>query len=318
MIAAFAALVAVPRVADARSIAVLPLSAQSVDAARASRVAEAVAVALREGGNDVLGPAESAREVDERSPGCMASMRLACRTEAAALMGRDTIVSGRLARDPSTSDLTLSLEAVDVSSGRTIAESTHAAVGAAAGADDEELDALGRSVATSLADRLPAPLGSAQLFVQSDPPGASIRINGRGVGRTPWSGSVPEGPSLLVFEMAGRTTETRHLLLAAGELETIEISLPSAGGAVGGGQRSRSHRFDVLDGILTGLAAVGIVGGATIAVASVAPGTSCDSERVDADGDCQWITRPGNLWPAAAMITAGAAAGLTVLIRFVE
>jgi hypothetical protein len=37
----------------------------------------------------------------------------------------------------------------------------------------------------------------------------------------------------------------------------------------------------------------------------------------DAHGECQYITRPGNLWPVAGVIALGAAAGVVVLVRFV-
>lgn len=298
--------------ADARTIVVVGLAAaEGVSANEAERLGNAVAAAARERGHEVLSPAEAATAIDARTPGCISSRRPSCWASACRAMGQEIVVSGRVARDPRTGELSITLEAIDTESVRAVAEASHRAVGAS----PEELDALARAVTSTLLDALPAPRRRARLSVTSDPSGAAITINSRLVGECPWSGEVTEGPTTVLVELEGHVPQSRTFSLQADEVQEVHVSLAVDVGA-GGGRRRGPHHLDGLDAVLLGTAGVGILGGTAVVIASIAPADECVGEP-DPSGECPRVRQAGNLWPWAGVIGVGIAAGILVGVRYI-
>lgn len=308
--AAIAVSLLIPAAAQARKIVVVGLAAtEGVTPAEAARIGEAVAAATRDRGHEVLAPTAAAAAIDERIPGCSASRRPSCWATAARALGNEIVVSGRVARDPRSGELSVSLEAVDTESVRAVAEASHQAAGQA----PEELDALARAVTTTLLDALPAPRRRARLSVTSEPSGAAVTINSRLMGETPWTGEVSEGPCTLLVELEAHTPQSRSFSLQADEVQEVHVALAESDGA-GARRRRGPHAFDALDGALLGVAGVGVLGGALVAIVSVTPGEECVGEP-DASGECRRVREAGNLWPWAGAIAVGVAAGAVVLVR---
>lgn len=298
--------------AEARSIVVVPLAAaDGVSAADAQRIGDAVAAAVRDRGHEVLAPGEAATAIDGHTPGCVASRRPSCWATACRALGHELVVSGRVSRDPTTADVSITLEAIDTETVRSVAEASHRAVGTT----PEELDALARAVASTLLDALPAPRRRARLSVTSEPAGAAVTVNGHLMGQTPWNGEVPEGPTTLLVEREACVPQSRTFSLAPDEVQEVHVALAPDEGAAS--RRARGpHHLDAVDAVLLGVAGVGIVGGGLVALASVAPGDECVG-RPDAAGECARIRRTGNLWPWAAVMGAGVAAGAVVVLRLI-
>jgi hypothetical protein len=73
------------------------------------------------------------------------------------------------------------------------------------------------------AELLPA---SAKLVVRTNPvQGATVRLDGQVLGKTPLDVSVPVGERLVEIEMSGFTKEQRVLSLVPGKTETLNVSL---------------------------------------------------------------------------------------------
>jgi hypothetical protein len=299
-----------PATAEARRIVVVGLAAtEGVSAADADRLGIAVAAATRDRGHEVLTPAEAAAAIDERIPGCSTSRRPSCWATAAGALGHEIVISGRVARDARTAELSISLEAIDTESVRAVAEASHHAAGQA----PEELDALARAVTGTLLDALPVPRRRARLSVTSEPAGAAVTVNSRLMGETPWAGEVTEGPATLLVELEGHVPQSRSFSLQADEAQEVHVALAESG--EGGGRRRRGpHAFDLLDGVLVGVAGLGIGGGMTVVLASIAPGDECVG-KPDAGGQCEFNSEPGNLWPWAGAIAVGVAAAAVMLVR---
>lgn len=309
------ALALAPATAEARRIVVVGLAATgSVSSADAERLGNAIAAATRERGHEVLAPAEAAAAIDGRIPGCSASRRPSCWATAARALGHEIVISGRIARDAATAELSISIEAIDTESVRAVAEASHHAAAQA----PEELDALARAVAGTLLDALPAPRRRARLSVTSQPSGAAVTVNSRLMGETPWAGEVTEGPTTLLVELEGHAPQSRSFSLQADEVQEVHVELAERGGGGGGGRGRRRgpHAFDLVDSVLLGVAGVGVLGGTSVLVASALPGEECVGEP-DAAGECPRTRRAANVWPLAGAIALGVAAGAAVLVRLV-
>lgn len=100
-------------------------------------------------------------------------------------------------------------------------------------ADRPQVEALVRGFEQGLAKE-----GKQQLTVTSLPPGASLSIDGKAVGVTPWTGEIAPGSHRLDFRMAGReptSTEvelpTDHAIDVATDLAPAAAPMPSQSGA---------------------------------------------------------------------------------------
>lgn len=77
-------------------------------------------------------------------------------------------------------------------------------------------------------ETLLAQRGVQQLSVSSEPSGASLRIDERLVGKTPWTGELPPGPHRLTLVLPGRPEVTRAIELPAGRALAVELDVTSS------------------------------------------------------------------------------------------
>lgn len=180
----------------------------------------------------------------------------------------------------------------------------------------DSVEALATAAVRALAKAQPLP---ATVKVSSEPSGASVTVDGAQVGTTPLELPLSAGEHTLAFTADGHVSHRRRLVVAAGELLSLDASLsPAVSNADVAAQQRRR----------IGLA----VGGATMAggITSIATGVAlllvhgrpvlsdCAGGDVDSDGDCRFLrnTRAGGgvaLGIGVAAVAAGATVvGLTV------
>lgn len=82
-----------------------------------------------------------------------------------------------------------------------------------------------RATAKKCVARLNARLTQPLLHVKSSPPGATLRIDGRAVGTTPWTGKVEPGRRQVDLELADHRPQTRHVMMVLGGEERLSTAL---------------------------------------------------------------------------------------------
>jgi tetratricopeptide (TPR) repeat protein len=70
--------------------------------------------------------------------------------------------------------------------------------------------------------------GVQQLTVLSDPEGATVTLDGRAMGVTPWTSEIAPGPHNLVLNLDGHAPEARTVELAADRAQDVVITLSAA------------------------------------------------------------------------------------------
>lgn len=68
--------------------------------------------------------------------------------------------------------------------------------------------------------------GVQQLTVSSEPSGATVRVDGRLVGTTPWTGELAPGKHQLVVSKSGHAEQSRAVDLPLAKATYVELSLP--------------------------------------------------------------------------------------------
>lgn len=130
----------------------------------------------------------------------------------------------------------------------------------------------------------------------SSPPGAKVTVGGKEIGRTPLDYSLPPGKHRLVFELEGRSAETRRVSVEKAETVTVDVAFDAP--APGRGLAYAA---------LAGGAALAIAGGIMIGIdEDPDPANTTDPEYLD--------TAPAGV----ALAAAGAAAlgvGVYLLVR---
>jgi formylglycine-generating enzyme required for sulfatase activity len=104
------------------------------------------------------------------------------------------------------------------------------------GSDSKPIQLAGGSVELTT----PQPGPTATLVVDSDPPGARVRLNGGDVGKTPIT--IPQlvgGNYTLQADKAGHTSESKKLFLIAGQKRTVKLILDPLNAAL------QSHPFTI-------------------------------------------------------------------------
>ena len=89
-----------------------------------------------------------------------------------------------------------------------------------AAADRAEVEATVARLEAALKQR-----GVQQVTVSSNPPAASVSVDGQPVGTTPWTGELPPGEHQLEFTLAGRRAETKRITLPADHAMDVSIEL---------------------------------------------------------------------------------------------
>jgi hypothetical protein len=151
-----------------------------------------------------------------------------------ALAPRVAVVS--VATDPSGADLFV--DRVDLGSvGKSprriaVAPGTHEIVARLEGHREGRASvAAGRGQVVDAAPRLEALVG--RVHVDSDPPGATVTIEGRGesLGTTPVDLTLPLGETRLVLDVAGYGTETRAVPVREGETARLSVTMTRGAGS---------------------------------------------------------------------------------------
>ncbi len=181
-----------------------------------------------------------------------------------------------------------------------------------------------RTAAQQCVDRVTTALARPILELKTTPPGATLRIDGRLLGKTPWRGGVEPGRRQLDIELEGYEPKSSVLNAERGKTYPLAEALTPA--AVGGLLSVSSlppGAAVTLDGELVGttpvrgfqLAARSYVLEVSLAgyAAHTTPLTLADGEHIERtitlvplDGVGPGVARPK--WPAWALMGAGAAA----------
>ncbi|HSK02816.1 MAG TPA: PEGA domain-containing protein [Kofleriaceae bacterium] len=67
-----------------------------------------------------------------------------------------------------------------------------------------------------------------RIKLTSSPPGAKVTVGGKEIGRTPLDYSLPPGKHRLVFELEGRSAETRRVSVEKAEIATVDVAFGAA------------------------------------------------------------------------------------------
>ena len=82
-----------------------------------------------------------------------------------------------------------------------------------------------RATAKKCVDRLNERLTQPTLHVKSSPPGATVRVDGKPVGTTPWSGEVEPGRRQVDLELAGHRNQTRDVVMVLGDEQRLSVAM---------------------------------------------------------------------------------------------
>jgi hypothetical protein len=171
-----------------------------------------------------------------------------------------------------------------------------------------ELEQLVASKADALRRRLATQeLAPAVVAVTSTPAGATVWIDGRKVGTTPFEGEVKPGPHEVEVEAPGHFGRLTRMTASRGVAERHHFALAPM-------PKRRVPVALAATSVVLGIGA--IAGGATmLALHGREIDRRCGPDTRDADGDCQWVhrTRGGGI----AMTLAGVAlagTGVTLLL----
>ena len=175
-------------------------------------------------------------------------------------------------------------------------------------ADAERRDEV-RGRITSLEQRLAA-MGVQQLFVSSDPPGATVRVAGRALGVTPWAGELGPGTYTVVLDLPGHGPTEREVTLTAQRSEELAFALSPAPPVEAPPGPSRWSRVSPLTWTFLG------VGAGTLTA-----GVAFELSRAASDGDAGRATEPvaaaeargaADAKQMASLLLLGAGAGFTI------
>jgi tetratricopeptide (TPR) repeat protein len=102
--------------------------------------------------------------------------------------------------------------------------------------------------------------GVQQLSITSDPPGATLRVDGELLGLTPWAGELPPGQHRVQLERSGHLPRETQLMLAAEQAADLHLSLATAPAAAVE-QPSTWTRIQPLSWGMLGVGAGALAGG---------------------------------------------------------
>lgn len=247
---------------------------------------------------------------------CSAEAGTSCWQELSRSHGLSWFVLSTLRETEPDSELELSL--VEVGTGRVALKSNM--VCEICG--EAELETVAEALAGDFTRKL-APKEERQSLVRLDgaPAGAVVELDGRVVGKLPWSGVVAPGPHELRVSHPGHLPLTRKLDLGADVEEVIDVllapGLAATQGEAGPGSPAPLPRPTVH-------AAIGLLTGGSVVLASgvVLLGISglpiCRGESPDENGRCpeELTTGPlGAVLTGLGAASAGAGAALLILHR---
>ncbi len=212
---------------------------------------------------DALGPAAAQ---------CRAG---ACVTEVATKSGSDMVVASSVS--VVEKDFEIALQVMDGKDGSILAsvEDTCGLCGAA------EVAEMAKDLASTLRSKLDA-MAKAKpvLILSSDPPGATVLIDGKDSGKTPVQLELDAGEHVIVFRREGYVNEERTLTSVAGVRDRLTVELTQAQ------TEQKWRRGAWISGwVLFGAGVAGVSSGASLWALHDRPyRADC---QADADGDCR-------------------------------
>ncbi|MBL9102282.1 MAG: PEGA domain-containing protein [Myxococcales bacterium] len=276
---------------DASRLAVLPLKVDGqVDEVTRKRWSAALREGLSRGTSEVVDDGQVTPYIDGScsSQACYDKIRA---NSSATHIVRATVVQ-------KNRDYLLKIDLIDARSGvvATSSEETCEICG------NEEVGKLLDSQGALLQTRLAAQgKGPAVLFLDTNPSGAIVYIDGEAVGTTPLERPVLEGAHKVRVSLNGYVAEERELSFVNGVREELTLPLQRAPG----------------NPKTLALGAAGLAGGILLIGSGVAmvalddvpyrKGDKCSGVNVDADGDCKFVYNTGPL--GAVLIGVGAVLG---------
>lgn len=171
-----------------------------------------------------------------------------------------------------------------------------------------ELEQLVASKADALRRRLSIQeLAPAIISVSSTPVGATVWIDGRKVGTTPFESEVKPGPHEVEVERAGHFGRLTRMTASRGVAERHHFTLAPM-------PKRRAPKAIGATSLVLGIAS--LAGGITmLALDGREIDRRCGPDARDVDGDCQWVHRTQKGGIAFTVVgTALAATGLTLLV----
>jgi tetratricopeptide (TPR) repeat protein len=110
-------------------------------------------------------------------------------------------------------------------------------------------------------ERRLAETGVQQLFVTSEPSGATVRIEGRAVGVTPWAGELSPGHHAVEVELVGHRSRRADVTLASDRSSELELALEPAPPEPPAAPPSRLARVSPLAWTFLGVGTGALAGG---------------------------------------------------------
>jgi tetratricopeptide (TPR) repeat protein len=173
---------------------------------------------------------------------------------------------------------------------------------------DAEHAAEVRARIASLEGRL-AETGVQQLFVSTDPPGATLRIAGRALGVTPWAGELAPGQHVVDVDLPGYAARRSEVTVAAARSTELRLSLSPAPSDASAAP-SRWSRVSPLAWTFLGVGAGALGGGLAFELSRA--GSSRDAERAPNPIDAAEARGAADAKQLASLLLLGFGAGFTI------
>ncbi len=158
----------------------------------------------------------------------------------------------------------------------------------------------------------PPPISTGTVRIVSDPPGATVTVDGTAVGTTPYEGPLDEGAHSVELTLDGRERAAQQVEIAGGQTSTVELELT---------RRSRisPRTTEYIGWTAIGVGVAALAGGITMLVLDENPVESnCSGVHVDAEGNCEfrYDTLGGGIaLTVAGVVAAGGGTGLMLYSR---
>jgi tetratricopeptide (TPR) repeat protein len=110
-------------------------------------------------------------------------------------------------------------------------------------------------------ERRLAETGVQQLRVKTEPPGATVRIAGRALGVTPWTGELAPGEHVVELELPGHTPQQARVLLPADHSAQLALELARVPPPDATPERSRWANVSPLTWTFLGVGTASLAGG---------------------------------------------------------
>lgn len=211
------------------------------------------------------------------------------------------------------SDYVIGLELVDGATGKVV----HQASQTCELCGLTEAQAVARSLAESLKDRLVVAGGTGTLAIDSTPAGAEVLVDGQSVGTTPLELPIAAGEHAIVLRLPGHADEERRVVVEAGDTSAVAVELATAAPA-SGGKPDRSKLLGPLGWASVGVGIASLGAGIALLALDEKPVTftRCSGIDVDVEGNCRF--RHDTLAGGVVMTIVGVVgitAGALLLVR---